>query len=25
VCITVDLDCFCAISCLPATTPREFD
>src|SRR5699024_9979484 len=25
VCITVDLDCFCGISCLPATTPREFD
>lgn len=25
VCITVDLRCFCGISCLPATTPREFD
>lgn len=25
VCITVDLNCFCGISCLPATTPREFN
>lgn len=25
VCITVDLNCFCGISCLPATTPREFE
>jgi len=25
VCITVDLDCFCGISCLDPTTPREFE
>src|SRR5699024_1479447 len=25
ICITVDLDCFCGISCLPATTPYEYN